>query len=75
MNATQQRLYLVLAEVARDYERIRAVLVAAQEDALEQARISALQIVLTELEALRVHELLRELEGDEEFIASSTENP
>jgi hypothetical protein len=70
MNATQQRLYLVLAEVARDYERIRAVLVAAQEEALEQARVYALQIVLTELEALRVHELLRELEGDEEVIAS-----
>jgi hypothetical protein len=32
--------------------------------------MDALQIELTDLEALRVQELLRALDGDEEFIAS-----
>ena len=70
MNASQQRHHEALREIAREYARIRAELVAVREDALAQARVNALQIELADLEALRVQELLRELEGDEEFIAS-----
>jgi hypothetical protein len=70
MTTSQQRYHLALTEVAREYARIRAALVAAREDALAQAQVCALQIELVDLEALHVQEHLRELEGDEEFIAS-----
>jgi hypothetical protein len=70
MTREQQRHHQALTEITREYARLRAELVASQEDAVEQARVCALQIELADLEALRVHELLRELEGDEEFIAS-----
>ncbi len=70
MDASQQRHRQALTEIAREYVRIRAELVRSREASLDNARVCALQIELTDLEALRVHELLRELEGDEEFIAS-----
>jgi hypothetical protein len=70
MTTDQQLHRLALIEIAREYARIRAALVATRDDALETAQVSALQIELADLEALRVQELLRELEGDEEFVAS-----
>jgi hypothetical protein len=68
MTALERQRHQTLTAVAREYARIRAGLLAAQEaQQIEATRIRCF-LEQVDLDILEVLEQLRDLEGDEEIV-------